>query len=321
MKNGIAISGTALVDRLNEITSFPQIGQLTQIKKVSKAVGGCVPNVGIDLKKIDKNLKVVACAKVGNDADGKFLIEELSKNGLDVSGVVVSKNTQTSFTDVMSIVGGERTFFTYAGACADYGLSDMDFDSIDVKMLHLGYFLLLDAVDNGEGLKILKEAKEKGIKTSIDLVSENSDRYGLIVPCLKYVDNLIINEIEASSIVGIEPKNENIKTIAEKLKELGVKERVIIHMPEKGICLSNSGYTEVMSYKLPKGYIKGTTGAGDAFCAGSLYGIYNDYTDKEILEFGSMCAVMALSESDAVSGMKDKERIYNQCKNLRRKTI
>ncbi len=321
MKKGIAVAGSVLVDKIYQIAGYPQKGELTQIKGISRAVGGLVPNVGIDLKKIDGSLTVYACGKVGNDEEGEFVKSEFSRYGLDMSGLKTDAKEKTSFTDVMSEIGGERTFFTYAGASADFGESDMDFDKTDADMLHLGYFLLLDKIDNGDGLKILKKAKAKGVKTSIDLVSENSDRYSLVIPCLQYTDNLIINEIEAGSIAGIEPEKGNIRKIAEKLKEKGVKERVIIHLPQFGVCLSESGYTEIPSFDLPKGYIKGTTGAGDAFCAGSLYGIYKGYTDREILEFGSMCAAVSLRVPDAVSGLTDEKGIRDFCKNLSRKFL
>ena len=135
------------------------------------------------------------------------------------------------------------------------------------------------------------------------------------------MDNLIINEIEGGKLAGIEPMKENISKICEKLKELGVKERVIIHLPEFGACLSEKGYTEVPSFDLTDGYIKGTTGAGDAFCAGSLYGIYKGYSDRGILEFASMCAVMSLREKDAVSGITDEQNIREFCKDLKMKSL
>ena len=319
MKKGIAIAGTVLVDKLNHISAYPQKGELTQIKSISKAVGGCVPNVGIDLKKIDESLTVYACGKIGKDEEGDFVKSELASNGLDVGGLLTDKTEKTSFTDVMSEIGGERTFFTYAGASALFGESDVDFDKINVDMLHLGYFLLLDKVDNGDGLKILKKAKEKGVKTSIDLVSENSDRYKQVLACLPFVDNLIINEIEGGKLADIEPKKENIGKICETLKKLGVKDNVIIHLPEFGACLSDDGYTEVPSFDLPKGYIKGSTGAGDAFCAGALYGLYNGYADREILEFASMCAAVSLREPDAVSGLMSVKEIRTFCRQFKRK--
>ena len=321
MKNGIAVAGSVLVDKINVINAYPKAGELTQIKELSRAVGGLVPNVGIDLKKIDAALPVYACGKIGDDEEGGFVKSEFARYGLDTQGLITDGKEKTSFTDVMSVKGGERTFFTYAGASAVFGAEDMDFDALKADMLHLGYFLLLDKVDNGDGIKILKKAKEKGIKTSIDLVSENSDRYGQVVPCLKFTDNLIINEIEGGHLAGVSPKKENIRKIAEILKDKGVKERVIIHLPEFGACLSDSGYTEIPSFDLPKGYIKGSTGAGDAFCAGALYGIYKGFSDKEILEFASMAAAVSLREPDAVSGMTDFGSIREFCKGFKRKTF
>lgn len=321
MRKGIAVAGTILVDKINEISAYPNAGELTKILALKKALGGCVPNTAIDMKRMDESLVVKAIGLIGNDEEGEYTSRVLSENGVDIDGVQIRED-KTSFTDVMSIPGGQRTFFTYAGASSAFGYSDIDFASLDVKMLHLGYFLLLDKVDGGDGLKILQKATEMGIKTSIDLVSENSDRYQTIVlPCLPYTDNLIINELEAGKLTGIEPTLDNLRTIAERLKSYGVRERVIIHNPEVGVCLSESGFTVVPSYSLPDGFIQGTTGAGDAFCAGSLIGIYRGDTDEEILSFASAAAVAALSAADAVSGVASEKKIKELCKNMERKRI
>ena len=320
MKNGIAIAGSILVDNINEISAYPSAGELTKIKGVQKSVGGCVPNVAIDLKRICPDLIVKAVGKIGADENGEYVKEVLSKNGVEIEDISVGTN-KTSFTEVMSVTGGQRTFFTYAGASSDFGVNDVPMSALNVKMLHLGYFLLLDKIDNGDGELLLKKAKEQGVKTSIDLVSENSDRYSLVLPCLKYVDNLIINEVEAGALTGIEPKSENLVKIAQKLKACGVSERVIIHTPEMGVCVSEKGVECVPSYALPDNFIIGTTGAGDAFCAGALFGIYQNKTDKEILEFASAVAVAALSSADATSGLREEKEIQELCKGFKRKEI
>ena len=318
-RNGIAVAGSVLVDKINEIKAYPQSGELTQIVGLEKAVGGCVPNVALDLKKICPELNVKAIGKVGNDEDGAYVSNVLSQGGVDVSGFVVSEEDSTSFTEVMSVINGQRTFFTYPGTSADFGYNDIDFENLDSSILHLGYFLLLEKVDQGEGIQILQKAQEMGIKTSIDLVSENSDRYSLILSCLPYTNYLIINEIEAGKLTGMEPIDDNLEEIARKLKALGVSDKVVIHKPDFAVCLSNDGYTVVNSYSLPDGYIKGTTGAGDAFCAGTLIGIYKEWSDTEILEFASGCAVMALGKADATSGLLTEEEIKEYCKQFERK--
>mgnify|MGYP003289960329 CR=1 FL=1 len=307
-KTGIAIAGTILLDKINQISAYPASGELTKILSVSRAVGGCVPNTGIDIKRVDPTIPVKAVGKIGNDGDGDFLLKALEENGVDTS-LMVKGELPTSFTDVMSIVGGQRTFFTYPGACADFGFDDVDFDKLDAKMLHLGYFLLLDKVDGGDGEKILKAAQERGIKTSIDLVSENSDRYHIVKDCLKYTDNVIINELEAGMIAGIEPCRENLESIARAIKDMGVSERVIIHMPETGVCLSENGFFELPSWELPKGYIKGKTGAGDAFCAGALIGIYRGLDEMGILTIASKAATASLAAPDSIGGMVSEAEI------------
>ena len=298
----VIVAGSVLVDKINEIGSYPKAGELTQIRSLSRVPGGLVPNTGSDVHILDPRIPVSAFGAVGYDDDGRFAVTELRRRGLDTTGVVI-KSAPTSFTDVMSVPGGERTFFTYPGASADWGYEDFPFDRVEAgDLVLLGYFLLLAKVDAGDGLLILKELKRRGAETAIDLVSENSDRYALVRECLPYVDHLIVNEIEASRIAGVEGE---LKTVAAKLLELGVRKRVVIHMPQKGVSLLKDGtWTEVPSVDIPKGFIKGKTGAGDAFCAGCLVGIFNGLPEKEILDLGGLAAVGAMSAPGAVEGMR-----------------
>ena len=320
-RNGIAVAGTALVDTICDIAAYPNCGELTQIRDITHSVGGCVPNVTMDLKTIRPELPVCAVGKVGSDDNGDFLIETLKKAGINCCGITKARDERTSFTDVMSVVGGQRTFFTFAGACASFGYDDVPFDDIDSKILLLGYFLLLQKVDNGDGIHILREAQQRGIKTAIDLVSDNSNRYSLVLPCLQFTNYLIVNEIEAGHLADMEPTDDNLPRIAERLRKLGVKDKVIIHKPDRAVCLSDEGFTAVGSYQLPDGYIKGTTGAGDAFCAGALIGLHSDWSDKQILEFASAAAAVSLSSTDAVSGLKSEEEIFKACQGWKRLSV
>ena len=108
----------------------------------------------------------------------------------------------------------------------------------------------------------------------------------------------------------------------EDMLAFGVSERVIIHCPEAGFILNKNGeFTAVPSLKLEKGYVKGTVGAGDAFCAGCLYGIYNGMSDREILEFASGAAACNLAAEDSVSGMRSKDEIYKIIGGCQRQTL
>lgn len=316
--DGIAVAGSILVDKINSISAYPREGELTHIRALSSAVGGCVPNTAIDIKKLDSTIPVYAFGRVGQDKEGDFAVSEMERAGVICSGIVRS-GSPTSFTEVMSVTSGQRTFFTYPGASAEFGLPDMP-DALP-GMLHLGYFLLLDRVDRGDGLEILRRAKSRGVRTSIDLVSENSERYSAVLPCLEYTDNLIINETEAGKLAGLSPARENLCDIAAALMARGVRERVIIHMPRLAVCLSRDGYTESPSYILPDGFIKGTTGAGDAFCAGALIGIYRGYSDRDILEVGAAAAVSALSEESGTAGVLPLDAALSAVRNFPRYSV
>ncbi len=303
----VVAAGSILVDKINEIGAYPKAGELTQIRARARVPGGLVPNAGCDIRILDARIPVAAFGAIGDDDDGRFAVAELKRRGLDTSGVVV-KPTATSFTDVMSVPGGERTFFTYPGASADWGYDDFPFDLVQAgDLVLLGYFLLLAKIDAGDGLRILRELRRRGVETAIDLVSENSDRYSLVRECLPFVDNLIVNEIEAARIAGMDGVRgaTALADVASRLFELGVQKRVVIHMPEKGVSrLRDGSWTEVGSVEIPAGFIKGKTGAGDAFCAGCLVGIFNGLSEKEMLETGGIAAVGALSAPGAVEGMR-----------------
>ncbi len=311
-RKGIAVAGTTLIDKLYGIAAYPKEGELTHIRSIDMALGGMVPNTGGDIKVLRPEIDVFAITRLGEDAEGHIIESRLAKMGLDTSGITFAEGENSAFTDVMTIVGGQRTFFTYPGATAKFGCDDIDWDNLKASMIHLGYFLLLEAVDNGEGFKILKKATEMGIKTSIDVVSENSDRYKIIIPCLPYVDNLIINETESSRITDMDPAEDNLVNVAKKLLEMGVRESVIIHTPTYGVLVRRDSVTELAPWKKPEGFIKGTTGAGDAYCAGALVGIYEGRDDRTILEYATLAAAASLRAADATSGMDNLDNLYKE---------
>ena len=123
---GITIAGNMLCDVVKSISQYPHIGMLSDINSVSQAVGGCVPNTAINLAKIDASVPISAIGKVGNDDYGRYIINQLKKYGINCSGVKTSAQKPTSFSDVMSLASGERTFFHFRGANAEFSQSDID---------------------------------------------------------------------------------------------------------------------------------------------------------------------------------------------------
>ena len=324
MKKGITFAGNLIVDYIKNVDTYPKCGMLANITSVGRAVGGSLPNTAINLAKIDPSVPLSAVGRVGNDENGEYLVATLKEYGIDTAGISVSESAPTSFTDVMN-APGERTFFQARGANAEFAPEHIDIDSLDCDIFHIGYILLLDIFDKDDDeygtvmARFLARVQSKGIKTSIDVVSDSSADYmKKIAPALRFCNYAIMNEIESSSIWHIDPRNpdgsinkDTIHEVMKKMAELGVKEKIIIHAKEAGFILDvpTGEFCAVPSLKIDKKLIKGSTGAGDTFCAGSLYGLYTGMQDKEILEFASCAAARNLFSENSIDGMVEKAEL------------
>ena len=333
MGKGICVAGNMVVDILYPTQGWPKQGQLVHIQDgISRATGGCLCNVIIDLAKLDPEMKLYALGRNGRDAEGDLIMEQLrAYPNIDTKSIICEGIS--AFTLVLADqISKERTFFTYLGANARFTEDDVDWDKLDCDLLHIGYILLLNALDQEDAeygskmARLLHHAQQRGIKTSIDVVSEASDRFNrLVVPALKYTDYCIINEIEASQTTGIPLRDENdalirenIPRVLKRMKELGVSTWAVIHCPEGGFGIDeNDNYVERESLHLPEGYIKGSVGAGDAFCAGVLCGAEKGEKLESAIELGIASAAASLSEANATDGMRSEAEVRRLYAELR----
>ena len=333
MRKGICCAGNMIVDITYPIETWPKQNELTHITEgIQNSTGGSVCNTITDLARLDPSLPLYASGFAGYDAEGEFVLQEMGKYP-NINLSMVKRDGRTSFTAVMSNnQTKERTFFQHAGANAYYCEEHIDLDALDVDIFHIGYILLLpalDAEDDEYGTKmarLLHNIQKKGIKTSIDVVSETGDRFArLVTPALKYTNYCIINELEAQQTTGVVLRSadgtlhtENMPAALNKLKELGVADWAVIHCPEIGCGIDEKGeYYAVPSLKLPGGWIKGTVGAGDAFCAGVLYAAEMGWPMPEALKMGACAAAASLnavSASDGVRSVAEVLKLYDRFK-------
>ncbi len=305
MRRGITAAGNWIVDRVKIIDAWPQEERLANVLSVTLSGGGGAHNVLVDLARMGAPFPLTAIGYVGNDDDGRWLIEEAKENKVDYSGVVVSMEATTSFTDVMTVQStGRRTFFHARGA--NRLLSDKDIDPGDCRIFHLAYLLLLDRIDP-EAPAILKRIRAMGIKTSVDVVSAEKARFAdVVLPAVEHVDYLIFNEIEAAECTGTRIRREDGTVDREALLAAAMTlyrhNLVVIHMPEGALAYSKEGQLYVPSRPVPK--IVSSVGAGDAFCAGVLYGLHEEWPIEKSLDLGHRAAAACLGHETTTGGLR-----------------
>ncbi len=327
-RNKVAVAGNMVVDVLYKVDKYPNSGELAVMDDdIQKALGGAGCNNTLDFARLDKNLPVIAMGRIGDDENGSFIIDTF-KSYSNIDTQHIKRSGSTSFTAVMNCNHSkQRTFFQFKGANADFSPDDIDLAQLkDVKLLHIGYLLLLDQFDKPDDLygtkmaRFLAQAQEYGIETSIDAVSSSKGKFKeIIVPSLKYTDYCIVNELEAQQITGVQLRfeekllTENFEQALKKLKKLGVGKWAVIHAPEfvYGLDCTTGSIIIEKCLRLSNDFIKGTTGAGDALCTGILYGAYRQKDLSEAIRWGIASAVSSLSEVNAYDGVKSIDECLN----------
>ena len=319
MRRGICVAGNMIVDITYPITGWPNQGELVHIKEgIARSTGGAVCNVVVDLARLDEDLPLYAMGRIGEDAEGDLILETLGQYpNIDTQNVI--RKDGSAITLVMANIHNKtRTFFTYMGANAHFCEDDIDWDHFNADIFHIGYILLLDQLDQPDEAygskmaRLLHDVQAHGVKTSIDVVSEAGDRFKrLVPPAMKYTDYCVINEYEAEQTTGVRLRDENDALLKDNIpkalgamKDMGVSTWAVIHCPEGGYGLDEKGnYVSAGSLILPKDYIAGSVGAGDAFCAGVLLGAERGWSLDRAIDMGIAAAAKSLSDLSATGGM------------------
>ena len=320
-KQGIIAAGNWIVDHIKSIDVYPKEDSLANITNEFFNNGGSPYNILKDLSKMGAEFPLKGIGLVGNDTDGNWIINDCKQHNIDTNNLAIV-NSPTSYTDVMVVEStGRRTFFHQRGANRFLDIEHFNFSKSKEKMFHLGYLLLLDKLDeiDSKGVtnaaKVLKMAQNFGLKTSIDIVSENSARFHkIILPSLPNVNYLFINEFEAQKTTEIKlngdlPEFNLLSKAAKKLISMGVNDWVFIHFPF-GVYACNKTGKEIFqgSVKLPNKEIRSVVGAGDALAAGILWGLHEDWSIEDTLKLGVCSAASSIQDfgcSDGIVHYKD----------------
>ncbi len=318
-RQGLLAAGNWIIDHVKIIDTWPAQDALANVLSESRGTGGSPYNILTDLALMGAQFPLEAAGLVGDDSDGHSILQDCKRLGINSTQLTCSPSAPTSYTDVMTVQStGRRTFFHARGANALLDAPHFDFSRTQARIFHLGYLLLLDRLDGPSKIhgtvaaEVLASAQAAGLLTSIDVVSEDSDRFPKIVrPALPHVHLCVMNEFEAGRVTGRNVRHGDqldrtaLRAAMADLLDAGVQERVVVHFPEGACSLGRDGaWDEHGSVRLPEGYIKGAAGAGDAFTAGMLLGWHEGLTVHESLRIGVCAAAANLSDETCTDGLK-----------------
>ncbi len=283
-----------LVDaqKSEEITNF-----LTEISPVM-VTGGSASNTINGITCLGGKAGFIG--KVGKDYIGDFFKNDMIKNG--VTPHLELSNTPSGKCTVLVSADGERTLCTFLGAACEIEASDLKpqmFEGYDI--FHIEGYL----VQNHDLIRAaVRMAKQAGLLVSVDLASYNvveSNLEFLNEMIRDYVDIVFANEEEARSFTGKEPE-EALIHISEHC------EIAVVKIGKEGSYIKSGSNSVKVMPRLAE--CIDTTGAGDLYAAGFLYGLANGYPHEICGKIGSLVSAKVVE----VIGAKMTDEVWNEIK-------
>jgi sugar/nucleoside kinase (ribokinase family) len=274
IKTGAAKGGMTYVEK-----EFIEQSLAISSKPTTMVSGGSACNTVVGIGKLGGEARFVG--KCGRGEMGQFFENELKRQ--NVEPFLFRSNSPTG--RVLSIItpDTQRSMFTFLGASADALPEDISEQCFkNAAIVHIEGYLLFNS---DLILKVLKTAKACGALVSLDLPSYNvvKESHELLRHIVEtFVDILMANEDEALAYTGHSDQTRAVKALAEKV------DIAVLKLGAKGSAIAHNN--EILPI-LPagNGYAIDTTGAGDLWAAGFLYGLVRGYPLEKCGELGSVC--------------------------------
>ncbi len=253
--------------------------------------GGSAANTIVGLTRLD--LKTGFIGKVASDTEGKFLLDELEREGVNINGVTVSEIGRSGVVMGFIDLKGDRALYV------DPGVNDqLDFKEIDIDYISDTEFLHLSSFVAEQSFKVQKQFINKlsAVKICFDpgaiyaIKGLNSNK-----PIIRKSYAVLPNEIEVNQLTG-----EDYQEGAKLFLKLGAK-LVAVKLGKQGCYVTNGKESYLIeAYKVN---VVDTTGAGDAFNAGFIYGLVNGKDLYTCGTLGNFVASRCVSAMGARTGL------------------
>ena len=295
--------GALNVDMLFKVDKLAGAEEESFIEDYKEACGGSAANTIVGLARL--GCKVGFIGKVANDREGKMQLECFKAEGVDTSGIV--EMTKGRSGSVMGFVDrkGARALYINSGVNDLVEPREIKYEFVSqTKLLHLSSFV---GEKSFRAQKKLLSALPEGVEISFDPGSLYAQKgFAVIEPIIRNSHVLMPNAIELEQLTG----EEDYRKGADFMIAMGVK-IVAVKLGSKG-CYVTDG-NEKLSVEPFKVKAVDTTGAGDAFDAGFLYGLIQSKSLYECGQLGNFVASRSVTTIGARAGLpyaKDLAFLY-----------
>jgi sugar/nucleoside kinase (ribokinase family) len=296
--------GVIVMDALSgPLERYPVPRVLTQVTTTSIRFlpGGGSVNTATALAHMGLSASIFS--KLGDDANGAFILSELARCGVETSGIRVSETDSTPFTFVGIHPDGERTFIHTPGANVTFTVSDLDLDSLyRADFLFYQDLFAIPGIDVPSGATVLAEARRRGVVTLLDPCWGFGPNREVLEGMLPHCDYFMPS---ADDMRAIYP-DRTVDEIAEVLTGL-VPGTVILKMGMQG-CLVARGRERQSIPAMPANVVD-TTGAGDCWDAGFLAGLVHGEEPAKAARLGCACAAFGIEAVGGASGVPSYEAV------------
>lgn len=294
IKPKVVVYGSAALDIYGKLEKLPNADETVYVEETGRYAGGMGANVSVALARLE--VPVAFVGKIGSDFVGRILLENLVKNGVDVSNVTIAAKRSLRTLIFRDAKGGRRLF---ALGSPEHAISVTSPSEVDWTLVDQSQIVYVGEVFTEIASTITNYAKNKG-KMVIYRPGAPYLRFGLdrLQDILKHVNVFILNSIGWGAL------QESSKKPLETPKDLLIfgPEVVILTKGEEGCVV----YTEEGSYEMlvpaslrVKFKIVDPTGAGDSFSAGLIKGLLEGWKLKRAVSFGQITACITCSRIGA----------------------
>ncbi len=268
-------------------------GQLVETIRMSPA--GTAGGTAVVLSRLGATVR--SYGAIGTDPVGDTLLALLTREGIDVGGLVRKDAAQTSASVLPVRPNGDRPAWHCIGANGAFALADLPDDALSgITHLHLGGPEFLGGEAAGE---LLARARSAGITTSVDILAPGDpDMLAWIAAALPHTDHLLPNDEQALGFTGAA----TLADAARALVDAGAACVAVTQGARGALVADSGGVVEVPAYPID---VVDTTGCGDAFSAGYLRGLSLGRTPVEAARLGCAAAAQVAQGLGSDAGSYD----------------